>query len=104
MDVSPNASTGGTSRGDHPVHRRETPVNVFRHGNEYVFALTYGSDVDWVKNVLAAGGCDISTRGRDFRLVEPVLIVDPKRRLMPFPVRIFLGLDAVNDLLRMRAD
>jgi deazaflavin-dependent oxidoreductase (nitroreductase family) len=80
-----------------------TPINVFRRDNEYIFALTYGSDVHWVKNVLAAGGCDIRTRGRDIRLGEPELIVDPKRRLMPFPVRLVLGLDAVTEFLRMRA-
>ena len=32
----------------------ETPLNVFRHGDEIVVALTYGSDVDWLKNTKAA--------------------------------------------------
>ena len=41
----------------------ETPMNVFKVGDEYVLALTYGSDVQWVKNVLAARGCDLRTRG-----------------------------------------
>jgi len=41
-----------------------TPVNVLRDGVRYVFALTYGSDVDWVRNVLAARGCEIRTRSR----------------------------------------
>lgn len=68
-----------------------TPINVFRRGNDYVFALTYGSDVQWVKNVLAAGGCEIRIRGRDVRLVEPEVFVDPARRLMPLPVRLILG-------------
>jgi len=36
-----------------------TPINVWPRDGEYVFALTYGSDVQWVKNVLAAGECDI---------------------------------------------
>ena len=31
-----------------------TPMNVFRDGDDYLFALTYGSDVQWVKNILAA--------------------------------------------------
>ena len=79
-----------------------TPLNVFRRGNSYVFALTYGSDVDWVRNVIAAGGANLRTRGRDVRLVEPELIIDPSRSLMPLPVRIVLGLDAVNEFLRMR--
>src|ERR1700690_3537895 len=80
-----------------------TPINVFRRGDEYVFALTYGSDVQWVKNVLAAGGCEIRVRGRDERLVEPEMFVDPARRLMPPPVRLILRLNHVTEFLRMRA-
>ena len=32
------------------------PINVFHKGDRYLFVLTYGSEVQWVKNVLAAGG------------------------------------------------
>jgi len=78
------------------------PLNVFSRGDTYVFALTYGSEVDWVKNVLAAGDCDMRTRGRDVHLVEPELFVDPTRHLMPLPVRIVLRLNNVNEFLRMR--
>jgi deazaflavin-dependent oxidoreductase (nitroreductase family) len=81
-----------------------TPINVFRLGDHYLFALTYGSDVDWVKNVLAAGGCEMRTRGRDVRLVEPELIVDPELRLLPWPLGALLGrLDRVTEIVRMRA-
>lgn len=81
-----------------------TPINVFRRGDHYLFALTYGSDVDWVRNVLAAGGCAMRTRGRDVRLVEPELLVDPQLRLLPWPVAPLLRrLNRVSELLRMRA-
>jgi deazaflavin-dependent oxidoreductase (nitroreductase family) len=79
-----------------------TPMNVFRVGDEYVFALTYGSDVQWVKNVVAAGGCDLTVMGRTVHLTDPRVFVDPKRRLMPFPVRWFLGLLRVTEFMRMR--
>ena len=79
-----------------------TPMNVFRHGDEYVFALTYGSDVQWVKNIMAAGETQLRTRGRTIRLVDPRLLVDPARRLMPFPVRQLLGVMRVTEFLRMR--
>jgi deazaflavin-dependent oxidoreductase (nitroreductase family) len=48
-----------------------TPVNVFRCGNTFLFFLTYGSDVQWVKNVLAAGDCTIETRNETLDLVDP---------------------------------
>jgi deazaflavin-dependent oxidoreductase (nitroreductase family) len=79
-----------------------TPINVFRRGDWYVFALTYGADVEWVKNVVAAGGCTLRTRGRDVRLIDPELFVDPSRRLMPFVVRIVLRFDRATEFLRMR--
>jgi deazaflavin-dependent oxidoreductase (nitroreductase family) len=58
----------------------QTPVNVFATGDGYVFALTYGPDTDWVKNVLAAGGCELRTRGRTVRLTSPRLFHDEARR------------------------
>lgn len=79
-----------------------TPMNVFRDGDAYVFALTYGSDVQWVQNVLAAGEADLQVRSRSIHLVDPELFVDQTRHLMPLPVRVFLGFARVSEFLRMR--
>jgi deazaflavin-dependent oxidoreductase (nitroreductase family) len=79
-----------------------TPINVFHRGDNWVFALTYGSDVQWLKNIMAAGDCWMRTRGRDIHLVEPELIVDPELRLMPWPVRIIGRFNRVSELLSMR--
>jgi deazaflavin-dependent oxidoreductase (nitroreductase family) len=49
----------------------QTPVNMFRDGERYVFALTYGADSQWVRNVMAAGSCEVRTHGRTVRLCEP---------------------------------
>lgn len=78
------------------------PVNVFRDGDDYLVALTYSSQVDWVQNVLAAGACELETGGRVVRLTDPELFVDRERRLMPFPVRLFLGLVNVTEFMRLR--
>ena len=83
---------------------RTTPVNVFRHGDRYVVALTYGRDSQWVRNVLAAGGCEVRTAGRRVRLVDPQVVNDPRRRLVPAPVRPVLAAIAVDDFLVLRAD
>ena len=79
-----------------------TPMNVFRRGDHFVFALTYGRDVQWVKNILAAGECTVRTMGRDVRLVEPELFIDPTRREMPWLIRPFLRFMRVTEFLRMR--
>jgi deazaflavin-dependent oxidoreductase (nitroreductase family) len=81
-----------------------TPINVFRRGDHYLFALTYGSNVDWLKNIVAAGACEMQTRGQRVRLVEPEVIVDPQLRHMPWPLAPFLGrVNRVSEILRMRA-
>ena len=80
-----------------------TPVNVFRRGDDYLFFLTYGSDVQWVKNVLAAGYCSIELRGRIVELVEPELITDPELRPAPSHVRfVERRIAGVTQYLRMR--
>jgi len=81
----------------------ETPVNVFREGEAYLFFLTYGSDAQWVKNILAAGSCSLETRGRVVQLVEPELVTDPELRPAPQPARfIERRLAGVTQYLRMR--
>jgi deazaflavin-dependent oxidoreductase (nitroreductase family) len=81
-----------------------TPVNVFRRGDTYLFFLTYGSEAQWVKNILAAGRCTLHTRGEDVTLVEPELINDPDLRPAP-PVARFIEkrLAGATEYLRMRA-
>jgi deazaflavin-dependent oxidoreductase (nitroreductase family) len=78
------------------------PMNVFRAGDDYIFALTYGHEVQWVKNVLATGEAEIRIGDRVIALTDPELFVDPERRLMPLPVRFFLGLARVHGFIRMR--
>jgi deazaflavin-dependent oxidoreductase (nitroreductase family) len=67
-----------------------TPVKVFRRGDSYVMSLPYGSDSDWVKNVLAAGRCDLQTRGRRVHLAEPEVFVDEKQAEIPAFLRVAL--------------
>jgi deazaflavin-dependent oxidoreductase (nitroreductase family) len=80
-----------------------TPVNVFRDDGRYVFALTYGKESDWVRNVLASGGCEIETRRRTIALRSPELFTDPTRESVPRPVRWILGLLGVDDFLALTA-
>ncbi len=78
-----------------------TPVNVFRAPGGYRIALTYGADAEWVRNVVAAGGAVIHTRGRRVAVGAPRLEHDERRRSMPDPVRQILGLLHVTDFLRL---
>jgi len=76
-----------------------TPVNLFHDQDRYVIALTYGSDSQWVRNVLAAGTVDVETGGQRVHLVEPEIIQDAQRSLVPRPVRHVLRLANVSDFM-----
>src|ERR1700680_1321344 len=69
-----------------------TPVNVFRAPEGFLIALTYGRDSEWVRNVMAAGGCQLETRGLQYRLFSSTIVRDPTRRRFPILVRIVLRL------------
>ncbi len=79
--------------------RRTTPVNMFRDGDEYVIALTYGRDSQWVKNVLAAGEFDVVTRGRRVHLTDPRIV---KHAHVPAPVSAILNALEVDDYVIAR--
>jgi deazaflavin-dependent oxidoreductase (nitroreductase family) len=76
-----------THRGRASGRTYRTPINVFRRGDEYLLFLTYGSDAQWVQNILAAGSCSLETRGHVIELAHPELITDPELRPAPPFVR-----------------
>ncbi|MBV9354261.1 MAG: nitroreductase family deazaflavin-dependent oxidoreductase [Chloroflexi bacterium] len=86
-------------RGRRSGRSYRTPVNVFRRPGGFVVALTYGPDTDWVRNVLADGGCSLETRGRHWRLTRPRLIHDEARRSVPPVLRPIGGLGDVSFFL-----
>lgn len=78
--------------------QHHTPVMAFLDplANHMIIALTYGPDVQWLKNVNKAGGCLLG-RGRDrYRLGPPRRITaaqalpaipQPQRSLLHWPIR-----------------
>ena len=85
-----------------------TPLWAFRRKDGYVIALTYGSGADWVRNVLAEGGCELESRRHHYELGSPRLYRDDTASDMPAFIRLmlrrvikapeFLSLDIVNEL------
>ena len=62
----------------------ETPVIAHAVGDGFIIALPYGDDVDWCRNILAAGGCTITRGGVEHRVEVPE-ILDPSRALSELP-------------------
>ncbi|WUH88816.1 nitroreductase family deazaflavin-dependent oxidoreductase [Streptomyces sp. NBC_00433] len=78
-----------------------TPVKVFRHQGAYVVTLPYGSGTDWVKNVRAAGGCELVVRRRRVALVDPVLAADDGTVRIRRSLRLALKVLRVTEFLTL---
>ncbi len=90
-------------RGRRSGRSYRTPVKVFRTGSgSYVISLPYGPESDWVRNVLAAGGCELRTRRRVVPLTEPRLFVDRSQRVVPAPLRPILTRVGAFDFIELR--
>ena len=66
----------------HHVGRRSgrsysNPIVVVPTADGFVIPLPYGVDVDWLRNVQAAGQCTITLKGDEYNVHEPELIDAP---------------------------
>jgi len=75
---------------------RHTPLMAFRHGDEVTIALSYGPQVQWLKNVTTAGGARMWIGGQWVRLGPPTRLgtaegltrmPQPQRTLLAWPIR-----------------
>jgi deazaflavin-dependent oxidoreductase (nitroreductase family) len=80
---------------------RETPINIFPRGDRYVIALTYGPDVEWLKNILTARRCRVRIQGRWIDLAEPRRFRDRRRRSVPAIVRVALTVLGVDEFVEL---
>ena len=80
----------------------ETTVIVVPVTGGFVLALTYGREVDWFRNVQAAGGCVVVWHGREY-LIERVEPLDATggRALFPQPERTILTLIGIEDYVKL---
>jgi deazaflavin-dependent oxidoreductase (nitroreductase family) len=54
--------------------RYQTPVVAFRSAGGFVIPMTYGRDVDWGRNLRAAGSGELVQMGRRFRIRNPRIV------------------------------
>jgi deazaflavin-dependent oxidoreductase (nitroreductase family) len=91
-------------RGRKSGREYRTPVKLFHRGPQYVITLPYGSAADWVRNVIAAGGCELVLRRRRIRLVAPELFLDDGTVHIPKPIRRILSRMRVTEFLALTPD
>jgi deazaflavin-dependent oxidoreductase (nitroreductase family) len=78
----------------------QTPLMAFPSSDEFAIALTYGPDTDWMRNVVAAGGCKLQYRRKNYALTNPRMkpFAGAQHRF-PAPVRLALRLFHTKDVL-----
>jgi deazaflavin-dependent oxidoreductase (nitroreductase family) len=57
--------------------RYSTPVVAFRSAGGFVVPMTYGRDVDWGRNLVAAGGGEVEQLGHRTRTKNPRIVAFP---------------------------
>ena len=71
----------------------ETPLLLARVREGFVAELTYGEDVDWYRNVVAAGGGGLLVGGVSYRIASVEgYPTEAGRRAFGFPARYVLAL------------
>ncbi len=66
----------------------------------YVFALTYGRDVDWVKNLFAGGGSVVYDGVEDSLVSISLIACEEAKNVISRWVRAFLRLLSVEDCVQ----
>ncbi|MFN2555458.1 MAG: nitroreductase family deazaflavin-dependent oxidoreductase [Nitriliruptorales bacterium] len=88
-------------RGRHTGRLYRTPVNAFPQRDGFVVALTYGRDVDWLKNVLATDGCRLIHRGRPVDLADPQILPLEDAPAIPTAIRGLLRGIGVSEAVHL---
>jgi deazaflavin-dependent oxidoreductase (nitroreductase family) len=78
-----------------------TAVWAHRVGESFWVGLPYGTDVDWLRNVRAAGGCEIEHDGVRRRVVDPVVLPATELPAALGRARTMLRLMGVREALRV---
>lgn len=93
-------------RGRSTGRQYHTPIFAFPTDEGFAVALTYGHEVDWLKNVQTAGGGTLVRKGQRFEVTNPRVVGwTAGSKHMPIPVRVsLLGLQARDFLLLESSD
>ena len=75
---------------------------MFGAPDGFIIALTYEPDTDWLKNIRAAGGGELRTRGRTLRVGEARVYHDEERRGIRPLERSVLRLLGVADFAHLK--
>lgn len=78
----------------------QTSLGTNTYGDGFLLPLGYGPHTDWYRNLMAAGACTLTWKGRTYQLERPELISGPEAmRAWPIGSRILLQLAGIHDFV-----
>lgn len=81
-----------------------TPVIIEPLGDAFLFALPYGSRVDWYRNVLAAGWGTVIWHGKEYPVESPEpLVVRAGLPAFPLAVRLIVRIVGAQYFIQMKS-
>jgi deazaflavin-dependent oxidoreductase (nitroreductase family) len=83
----------------------ETPVILVHVPEGFIAELTYGENVNWYRNIVAAGGCVVVHHRREYRVtqIEPCS-AEHGRGAYAAPFRLILKAAGRNEFRLLRTD
>ena len=94
--------------GRHSGRAYRTPVLASYVDETIIIPLSYGENVDWLRNILAAGGCEILRKNERIRAINPevmdaadalVMLPEKRRKLLErFELEKYLRLQVSQKL------
>jgi deazaflavin-dependent oxidoreductase (nitroreductase family) len=83
----------------------ETPVILARVPEGFIAELTYGENVNWYRNIVAAGGCVVVHHGGEYRVNQvEACSVERGRSAYPEPFRLVLKAAGRKQFRLLRTD
>jgi deazaflavin-dependent oxidoreductase (nitroreductase family) len=77
-----------------------TPVVALPFRDGFIIALPYGADVDWCRNVLAAGKCTLTWHEQEYPLERPELLERAEAtKALPVFTRVLYTAGGINQFL-----
>jgi len=73
----------------------ETPLLLATHGRDFIAELTYGPDVSWYRNVVAAGRCSVVVAGVEHE-IDRIEVCPPEVGMRAFGYPAALVLKALR--------
>jgi hypothetical protein len=84
--------------------RYATPVVMVPFGDKFIFALPYGTEVDWYRNVQAAGRGTVVWHGKEYLVEDPEpLVVRTGLPGLPLAIRLILPIVGAQLFRQMKS-